>query len=397
MRKPLPLLLSAVLAFGSVFTTSAAPLLKKACADNSPRGEVLGARVDDPSLSSPKRIDPSSRLAKRLPSGNVEGLMRVESPTRLKNTKALKSATSARRALGADIDLRGVVLSFVNSALYRLPKATGEDMTLLKQFEAQYQFGAIDDGNGHFHGVNYTQYGPWTYITLETYDTSTWELISSTPDLGYEVCSTAAALDPVSGDIYGCFYADEGDYLKYVWAKADYENFTSIPIADMEVDLVGLGADNRGQYYGIGTDAILYKIDKNTGEMEALAPVDVPTQSPFASGCVNTSNNTFLQTYASPGGQTGGSGLVEIDLETGETTRLLEFSGNKEVMGLHIAEPLAREKAPAAPGISVSCENGSMEARITLTMPETLVDGTPATAQTFSYSVMAQGEEVMAG
>lgn len=394
MRKSLSLMLSAALTLGSVATSYAAPLAKKA-GGLSPESKVAakamqaGADKGKLTIANPKLIKTAT--------SKVAGLREVKSQLQAKKKTALRSATAAQRAVAANINLRGEVIyadswEEANYGMYTVPAAPSASFDLVAPLEAGYIYGSVDNGDGRYYGVNYQSFmGIIDIISVDVYDTDSWELLD-TKDASYDVMSLGAALDPTTGDIYGVFYAVEGEALVKKWAKADYENVTSIPIADFSLDVISVGADNNGQFYAVGQDMILYKIDKATGETEAVGPVELPAQY-AAGGCVNTSNNTYLQAYCTD----DASGLVEIDLATGESTNLYEFSDGEQVVGLYIAKPAAEDKAPAAPQLEVTCENGAMAVQVKLTMPTTLFDGTPAAGQTFSYSVLADGEEIMTG
>lgn len=387
-------MLSAALTLGSVATSYAAPLAKKA-GGLSPESKVAakamqaGADKGKLTLANPKLIKTAS--------SKVAGLREVKSQLQAKKKTALRSATAAQRAAAANTDLRGHVLyspawgEDVAYGIYKVPATSSGAFDLIGPLEDSYIYGSVDNGDGRFYGVSYFSFWGMDFMTLDVYDTESWEKISS-QSVSYDAMSLGAALDPVTGDIYGVFYAVEGESLKLKWAKADYENATSIPIADFPFEVISVAADNNGQFYAIGTDMVLYTIDKATGETDAVAPVEMPYKY-AAGGCVNPANNTYLHTYCTA----DGAGLVEIDLATGEATNLCEFPDGEEVVGLYIVKPAAEDKAPAAPGLEVTCENGAMAVQVKLTMPTTLFDGTPASGQTFSYSVLANGEEVMAG
>lgn len=397
MSKSVSLLLSAALTFGSVLSTSAAPLAKKAVGAKSPRSEVAAKVQARPDNGKEMRMQlPQSKQIKKL-----DGLKSVESQIKATNRRALKSATAAsNRQLAANINLRGHVVYSDAWAqenplygIYTFPRSAEGAFDMVAPLEKGYVYGAVDDGNGHFYAVDYFEFWDMGFCTIDTYDTETWTKIDTNSNPQLQVMATDTGLDPVSGEIYGCFYhpLEEGG-ADFYWGKADYPNGTSVLIKKLDDPLIACGADKTGQYYGIGRSDVLYKIDKATGEVEELAPVESRYQYAVG-GCVNDANNTFLLTWSTD----EGGGLLEIDLETGETTELFSFAGGEEVVALYIAKPAADDKAPAAPGLAVACDNGSMDVAITLEMPSTLFDGTPCAGAQMSYSVLANGVEVLSG
>lgn len=397
MRKSLSLMLSAALAFGSVTSAYAAPLAKKAAGASAenPYASKVAAGVG--TKGEVKLTNPRTIMARP-----VSGLHQVKSELKAKKNTALRSATAAQRALATNVNLRGHVL-FLNSwnevgkaayGVYTVPTSDASGFELVGALDGGYLYGSVDDGDGHYYAVSYQNImGFIEIMTLDTYDTDSWELVDS-KNVSYDAMSLGSALDPTTGDIYGVFYAVENDALVTKWAKADYPNGTSIPIADFNLSVLSVSADKNGQFWALGTDQILYKIDKATGQTEAVAPLETEVPDQYTSGgCVNSANNTYLQSYSTD----DSAGLVEIDLATGET-QVYEFPELAQVVGLYIPRPAAEDKAPAAPGFTVTCDNGSMDVNLALTMPSTLFDGTPAAGQTFSYQVVtADGQTVVTG
>lgn len=393
-------MLSAALTLGSAFSAYAVPVAKKAS----------GAAPD--SKVSQRAVRPVERkggitLSKPLlaKTGHVSGLIEVKSDIKAKKRVALRSATAARRAAAANLNLHGTVLysdswteeTGAQFGVYTVPATSASTFDLVGALDGQYLYGHIDNGDGRYYGVSYTELFGIPIIMLDTYDTETWEQISSSYDVSYDVMSLASALDPTSGDIYGVFYAVVGESLALKWAKADYENGTSIPIADFNLDIISVGADKNGQFYalcgsGNGGDAALYKVDKATGATELVGPVEFSTEY-LAGGCVDSASNTFIQSFCNE----DASGLVSIDLATGETTQLYLFPDSEQVVGLYVPRPAAEDKAPAAPELSVVCENGTMDVKVTLTAPNTLFDGTECNGMVWGYKVTADGVVLMEG
>ena len=375
-------MLSAALTLGSAVSSYAAPLAKKAGGVTTEN--QLAAKVATPGEQKGQIRLTNPRLAK---TAQVSGLHKVKSELQAKRHAALKSATAAQRAAAASLDLRGNVVysdTWGDASLPNvstIPTAEGGAFWEIAPLNNIYMYGSIDNGDGLYFGVSLMSIFGMDFMTLDTYDTDTWEKISS-KSVDYDCMSQGCALDPVSGDIYGVYYAVEGQSLVLKWAKADYENGISIPIADFPVGVMSVGATDDGTFYALGVDFILYKVDKTTGQTEAVAQADLPAQY-LSGGCVNTANNTYLQAYSTD----NEAGLVEINLETGESVELCQYPDGEEIMGLYIPKPAAADKAPAAPGLTVTCDNGSMDVAIKVTMPTTLFDGTPASSQTFSYKV----------
>ena len=84
------------------------------------------------------------------------------------------------------------------------------------------------------------------------------------------------------------------------------------------------------------------------------------------------------------------------DLATGAVSKLCDFSDGQQVLCLHIPLPPAEDKAPAAPGFSISGNGGAMEAAYSIAMPSTLYDGSAADGD-LTYSILTDGVETASG
>ena len=387
MSKSVSLLLSAALTLGSVFSTSAAPLAKKAGAAKSP-SPVTAKVQQTPAGKCPMVV--SRAMASP---GNAKGIARIQSQLKATNRKALRSATSAARAVAAGTDLRGT-LTYCSSwsqgaaqyGLYNVPSTEGGQFEMIVPNTNGYLAG-YDDGDGTFYGFyNVSVMGLFYMYYIDVVDIATGEILSSASvDQTLQAFDTAT--DPVSGIVYGQVIDTGGD--GFVWAQLDYSVPSREDIAIQDTQLLGIGATSTGQFYGVGSDGVFYKIDKETGELEEIGNTGL-TLKYLTGGCVNAGDETFLMAFNND----SEAGLAEIDIATGEATVLVNYTEDQEVNCLYIAKPAAADKAPAAPGLSVSCDNGSMDVNVSLTMPTTLFDGTPADGQTFTYSVLANGVEI---
>ena len=393
-------MLSSVLAIGSAVSVYAAPAsYAKRAANSAQRHAAVQQTVGTRQLPEFSQYRPEP----------IPGIIEVKSEMTEKRNTALRSATAAQRAVAASIDLRGhlhMSSTWGGSkkyGIYTVPTSESQTFEMINAFDNIYNMGAVDNGRGRYYGLHYELLmGFFPMATIDIYDTTTtpWGMIVKDGLCDFSSWMVSGAADPISGDIYGLFIGDEDSIGPKYWGIANYdmditgESFaTSIPIKECDLSVMSVACDYNGQYYALGTDKILYKIDKNTGGFEEIAVVDIPYQY-ACGGCINSANNTYLHTYTTD----EGCGLVEIDLETGETTLLYEFPGGEQVVGLYISNPTTGEKAPGEPAIEVSCLDGSMDVNLKLTMPSTLFDGTPVQGQTFTYTVVtSDGVQVATG
>lgn len=72
--------------------------------------------------------------------------------------------------------------------------------------------------------------------------------------------------------------------------------------------------------------------------------------------------------------------LAEVNLATGATTKVYDFPGGEEVVGLAVRSNLFAEGAPGAvTNVHATFEGSSLSGAIAFKMPETLYNGSSAT------------------
>lgn len=93
----------------------------------------------------------------------------------------------------------------------------------------------------------------------------------------------------------------------------------------------------------------------------------------------------------------GAGYLCEVNLTTGEATKLMDFPGNAEVTGLIIKTPTFIGDAPAAPqNLLASFPGGALSGKLTFTVPAILYNGLPASGSV-EYTVKANDKVVATG
>ncbi len=366
-------------------TAPAAPLLPKTTS-SGPSVSAAAVPVEQMPQQLPVKF-PQPLLTRSLEAAQLDGIRPLTSDAVVRNRRAVMSATSASRAMSNAIGLQAYVFyGKYPKGVYNIPRSTVEDFELVLQPGSDYScnFGCVFDGNVIHMGVVENGYYGANYYYVELDANTGSQLRKTKLNAGeYDILAQACALDPTTGDVYGVFMSK--DFNTKNWAKAKYTSpvGSSVIKAGFEPTIMGLGCDDSGQYWGLTTEGQLLKIDKTNGDYEVVAQTEVVSGSTYAvSGCVNSRDNTFIQSTMT---SSSSSALYEVDLATGATTKLLDFATGYQFGGLHTwAYP---EKAPLAPQVTLGCEMGSMDATVTMTMPTELFDGTPIGEQQVSYTI----------
>ncbi|MDE7375360.1 MAG: hypothetical protein K2N16_00765 [Muribaculaceae bacterium] len=386
MRKFVFLISMALMTVGIALLASAAPP-QKTPGHSSPSSELGSDPTMFPATEFEMKINAARQASQAAMddaamSQHLAGMMKAPTP---EQAAALESL-NMRGLLYKNMMWRDTPIG-----IYTVP-TDGGSPEKLGAMAYDFANGLVDMGDGTLCAVYYKDFGRGSYRYVYFYDTTTWEVVKYNNWPEMTAVSFGCALDPTSGEVYGVFFNQTGS--GYNWAKADWDNWQSIPIAPTELTYMSVGCTSTGQFYGISTDGkTLYAIDKATGTATPKFSIDIPTNGQPQGGCINTANNTYLQTFANT--STYDFGLMQIDLETGEQTLVCNWAF--QYYGIYIPAPEADAKAPDAPGLDVVCNEGAMSVDVTLTMPSTLFDGSAATGMTFSYSVKAGEAEILNG
>lgn len=278
---------------------------------------------------------------------------------------------------------------------YRLPHSAREQFELLGKTAYNIEYGGYFDPEAYtYTGATATTQngGQLASVSIVSYDASTWEVKSfnTLADLneGIKMLATAVARDPSTGNVYGFFYDETGQNV--VWAKADYENATRTPLGgpiSLSQAPAAIACTADGLFYGIDLNGSLVYIDTETGEIDEMADTDLPIEYGFGV-CINDKDGTMLATSNT---EDYSSGLYEIDLDWGTTTKLADFNADIQILNLFVMPGATSEKAPAEPLLSLQNNGGSLTVDYTLTLPELLADGTAATG-VMDWSISGETE-----
>ncbi|MDE6359878.1 MAG: choice-of-anchor J domain-containing protein [Muribaculaceae bacterium] len=382
MKKSNSLLFAALLASVTVSSSTGAPLSR----ENAGIGKGSAYECALPEKAMVSNL-PKMKTVSTTP---VNGLRKVVSPAEIRRKAAMRSATSASRAIAQDVDLRGCVL-YPNTLLgfHTLPKVDGGEFVPYGTTDllAVINGGGYDDGEGQYHGVFYqASTSGIASVTIYHLDSESLDIIDSKSLTdGGGMIADDIAMDPVTGEVYGCYLTEYGR----CWGKGDYAAGTRTAIRELGAHeyLAGVGCDASGQFYGVTVGGDFVKIDKLTGEYQTVSHPNIPYQY-MSGGCVDTTHGKFLVSYSTDG---DGSGIYEVDLATGEAARAVDFQKEVVAVGLYVAPDAVDEKSPAAPVLTVSAPEGTMTVSYSIALPSTLRDGTPLSGDV-DYTLWANGE-----
>lgn len=214
--------------------------------------------------------------------------------------------------------------------------------------------------------------------TLYVYDADTWEQTAAYPT---DIAALDLAYDPTTGNIYGCFVDNGAKLGVLVPEEGSYEY-----IADFNMSLAALVCSNEGQLYGIGSDGLLYRIDKATAAMAEIGNTGIyPMMAQSATIDPNTGKCYWAATSF------GATGLYEVDLDTGNASLLYLFPNEEEITGLFILEEVPADAPAKANGLQVDFPNGSTTGSIRFVMP-TMTCGGAALDGTLDYTLLMNDE-----
>lgn len=287
------------------------------------------------------------------------------------------------------------------TGIYSLPLAEGEQFG--KILLGPSAIGIYTDGM-YVQTSHVSLYGMYI-VTVKGYDVETGEIRFTDVSYGSENIPVALASDPYDGTVYGVFYNADATAFEFgTISYADGYAERTGTICDIYADICNLAIHPDGDIYAISrvieedadentvvTSSTLNKIDRTTGE---LTPVGLTGHLPYYVGgaVIDPATGRMFWTV-SP--QQGGY-IAEINLQTGEATKLFDFPRHEEVTGLYIPEAAPDANAPGeVKDVEFDFPVSSLGGNVNVTAPSALFGGGNPTG-TCTIHVLANREEIAA-
>lgn len=235
--------------------------------------------------------------------------------------------------------------------------------------------------NGKYHFVTYMNFMGMVLANMYTCNITDWQIERALPVKPGAIAQDMA-YDPTTGNVYGCFMNDDAD--GWVMGVLDIETGSRRKLIDLDLIILTVGVNSKGEVYGIGIDGNLYRFDKATGERTLIGNTGrQPMYS--ASGCFDLETDIFYWECIEANAK---ACIYTVDTTTAETNYVTSVARNMEMTGMFIPVPEASDAAPAAvTQISTEFEGESLEGYVVVTMPETRFDGMGKLDGTLSYTL----------
>lgn len=317
------------------------------------------------------------------------------------NTKSLSTGEYhyVPQMYGSIIDDDGDVVkrSKFRFAMYQLP--TGHQQPLVMVCDNLIaRYGGVRIDNLYY---NVTQWGPShapTYY-LRKYNIDTWELAEEIVLKDASLYSDCIAADPTTGYVYGCFRTNGVNAGSYEICLADFKNKSPYKLPALHK--CTSNADRwsacaftpDGTLYAINMEGTLLKINKTKGTGTVVGPTGIVPYN-IGGAMVDPDSGKFFY-YGSLADLT--SAIYEINLETGEATKVLILPDGLTINGL---APVAPMPADGAPGYITDAQysftDGSLTGTLTFTAP-TKTFGRKNLSGSLTYTVLDGEEQVAEG
>lgn len=233
----------------------------------------------------------------------------------------------------------------------------------------------------------------WWGVVQDNYnylfDVQTWETLKSSDEASEDTFASALAYDPISNQVYGCFYGENGSELSTI----NIYSFERGPvIARIPSRYVAMGFTSAGQLYAIDSNSTLLKVDKSTGGTSTVGNTGL-TLKYLTTGSIDQRTDRFFFAACNDDEKA----IYEINLANGAATYVCDTPEDCEITGMWFPAPLAADKAPAAVrNLNVTFTRAELSGKVTFTAPTTLYDGTAASGA-LTYAVKANGVTVASG
>ena len=333
-------------------------------------------------------------LAKTLPRGEKTPFFAASIPLQTATPKNLVSVNPS-------LTMWGNLLTDDLLGMYAFHPTANINFESLSSFYNGYFNAGSGLVDGILHGMFLdTSYASLGVIKLKyyAYDTKTWQLIDQPVEVNdLSLTATETAVDPVTGEIFGEFYAP--DLNGHEWGVIDYTTLKRTTIAPAQHVYVALGIANDGFAYGVTKEGDFYQIDRTTGAETLKGSTGVVVsdnngQYFTQSGEFDPRTNEFF--WASTD-RDGKFQLYTINLENGKVTPIGGYSTEASLMALTFPKTPTAPTAPAAAsGLKADFKDGKLQGTFQFTAPDKTFDGSSLTGNV-SYTLYANEKEITKG
>lgn len=303
--------------------------------------------------------------------------------------------------------MKGMVVSSANSdptGLWTLPTSSDGEWTMDIAMDPGYAtfYGGILSGDTYYATRCNAQYGAIVYVDAYSMEDGKklWTNYPKLTALPYDLTH-----NPYDDKIYGFFSNEKNTGMVFGTISYDQSGETVTPIKEMDGTWVAIAAAPSGDMYAISSDVVivgtsatvnsssLHKIDRLTGETTLIGETG---QLPLLTGSA-TIDPRSGRMFWTVGTGDDNTFMCEVDLTTGVATKVMDFTGRQQVVGLYVPTPPAEDDAPAAvTDLAAAFDGGSLTGKLTFKAPVTLYDGTPASGN-LTYTILSNGAEIKTG
>jgi hypothetical protein len=202
--------------------------------------------------------------------------------------------------------------------------------------------------------------------------------------------ATAMANDPVTDQVYGCFYSADGS--QYEFGIVDVEEFTRTTIATLNIPWEAAGFSSDGTLYVVLHTGELATVNLATGANTVIGQTGLPIGD-TTSGTMDKKTNTFFFATAT----STEHALYTINLSTATPTKLFDMPNGEQIGGMFIYYASNDAMAPdEVTNVSANFLNGSLEGSISFTAPSTTFNGT-ALSGSLTYDIQCNNSSIASG
>ncbi len=328
---------------------------------------------EQPAAPSVSEKSPFSLSEKMIKSGNLD----IKRST---TSFFATTADDANRLYGSLMDIDNVEWGdYYDLGIYSFPA----DGTTIDQIRREKAIPGLTTYSGVMADGKYYAFTVMLALPvyyLDVYDAYTWEYLYSFYLGGVRYVPNDLAYDPITEKGYGVVYDYDSSgkfslLYRYDFDKGECE-FVGETLEDgILANILLLSSDVKGQLYGISSDGILYKVDKETANLQRVGDTTVGRVSSLQSSTIDNKDNFYWASYDTINNN---SALYKVDLKTAKATKLSDFPNNENITGLFSYSPLALDEAPAkVQSLQANIQPGALSGTISFTAPSTSVDGNP--------------------
>lgn len=225
-----------------------------------------------------------------------------------------------------------------------------------------------------------------TTTVQQVFDCSDWTRLERR-EISCTASATAMTYDAATNTIFGQFYNEDMSEIEWGWFDPHTARTTTV--RQMDERLYALAAAADGTIYAINENGLLETVNPQTGAIVKQIGNTGIVPKYIQSATIDHKTGKMYWCGMESDGYTA---LYDVNLTTGEATKIADFDDGEEIVGAYVVDK-SNDDAPAeVSGLDIDFEGNSLTGKIKFHTPATTAANGQVLTGTLTIKIMVNAE-----